>query len=63
MNFLLNLISTKREFDAYKVACKAKFSKIDENELSMLKTKINDFENVLKECAFNTNKLEEMYQS
>ena len=34
-----NLISTNREFDAYKVACKAKFPKTDENELSLLKLK------------------------
>ena len=27
----------------------------------MLKAKINDFGNVLKDCAFNTNKLEEMF--
>ena len=46
-----NLVSTKREFDAYKVACKAKFPKVDENELSLLKTRIVDFENNLKDCA------------
>ena len=27
------LISTQRDFDAYKVACKAKYPKIDENEI------------------------------
>ena len=47
------LISTQRDFDAYRVTCKAKYLKIDENEFSMLKTRINDLGNVLKECAFN----------
>ena len=56
-----NLVSTQKEFNAYKVACKAKFSKIDEKEISLLKTRIVDFENVLKDCAFNTKKLEEMF--
>ena len=54
------IISTQRDFDAYRVACKAKYPKIDENEISMLKTRINDLGNVLKECAFNNTKLEEM---
>ena len=27
----------------------------------MLKTRINDLENILKECAFNNTKLEEMF--
>ena len=58
-----NLVSTKREFEAYKVACKAKFSKVDENEFSLLKTRIVNFENVLKECAFNTKKLEEKFSN
>ena len=56
-----NLVSTQKEFNAYKVACKAKFSKIDEKEISLLKTRIVDFEKVLKDCAFNTEKLEEMF--
>ena len=56
-----NLISTQKEFSAYKVACKAKFSKIDEKEISSLKTRIVDFEKVLKDCAFNTKKLEELF--
>jgi len=50
MNYLL-LLFQHRNFDAYRVACKAKYPKIDENEISMLKTKISDLENVLKECA------------
>ena len=54
------IISTQREFDAYRVACKTKHPKIDENEIFMLKTKINDLGNILKECAFNNTKLEEM---
>ena len=40
---------------------RAKFPKVDENELSLLKTRIVDFENVLKDCAFNTKKLEKMF--
>ena len=55
------IISTQRDFDAYRAACKAKYPKIDENEISMLKTKISDLENVLKECAFNSTKLKEMF--
>ena len=55
------IISTQRYFDAYRVACKAKCPKIDENEISMLKTKINDLGNILKECAFNNTKLDEMF--
>ena len=36
------LLSTQKEFDTYKVSCKAKFPKIDENEIFILKTKINN---------------------
>ena len=50
------IISTQRDFDAYRVSCKAKYLKIDENEISMLKTKISDLGNILKECAFNNTK-------
>ena len=55
------LLSTQREFDAYKVSCKAKFPKIDENEISILKTKIKNLRNVLKKCEFNKAKLEDMF--
>ena len=36
------LLLTQKDFDAYKISCKAKFSMIDENEISILKTKINN---------------------
>ena len=40
------LLSTQKDFDAYKISCKAKFSMIDKNEISILKTKINNLENI-----------------
>ena len=55
------LLSTQRNFDAYKVSCKAKFLKIDENEISILKTKINNLGNILKKYEFNKAKLEDMF--
>ena len=55
------LLSTQKDFDAYKTSCKAKFLKIDENEISILKTKINNLGNVLKKCVFNKAKLEDMF--
>ena len=42
INFLPLLFQYKENFDAYRVTCKAKYLKINENEISMLKIKIND---------------------
>ena len=61
MNYLLLLFQHKEILMHNRVACKAKYPKIDENEIFMLKTKINDLKNILKECAFNNTKLEEMF--
>ena len=55
------LLSIQKDFDAYKTSCKAKFPKIDENEIFILKTKINNLRNVLKKCEFNKAKLEDMF--
>ena len=42
------LISTQKDFDAYKISCKAKFSLIDKNKISILKDKINSLGDLLK---------------
>ena len=55
------LLSTQKGFDAYKISCKAKFPIIDENEISILKIKINNLGNVLKKCEFNKAKVEDMF--
>jgi len=55
------LLSTQREFDAYKISCKAKFLMIDENEVSTLKTKINTLGNILKKYEFDKAKLEAIF--
>jgi len=55
------LLSTQKDFDAYKISCKAKFPMIDENKISILKTKINNLGSVLKKCEFNKDKLEDMF--
>ena len=34
------LEKTQKDFDAHKISCKAKFSIIDENEISLMKIKI-----------------------
>ena len=47
------LTSTQKEFDAYKISCKVKFSLIDKDEISMLKNKINSLGEVLKKCEFD----------
>jgi len=56
-----NLTSIQNEFSAYKVSCKEKAPMVDEQEISSFKTKMVDFEKVLKDCAFNTKKLEEKF--
>ena len=55
------LISTQKDFDAYKISCKAKFSLIDKNEISILKDKINSLGDVLKKCEFDKVRLEAMF--
>ena len=52
------LISTQKDFDAYKISCKAKFSLI---EISILKDKINSLGDVLKKCDSNKVRLEAMF--
>ena len=46
------LISIQKDFDAYKISCKAKFSSTDKNEISILKDKISSLGDVLKKCEF-----------
>ena len=46
---------------AYMILYKEKFSMIDENEISTLKTKINTLGNILKKCEFDKAKLEAMF--
>ena len=36
-DLFISLENTKKDFDSYKVSCKAKFSSIDENEISIMK--------------------------
>ena len=56
-----NLVIIQNEFDAYKISCKGKTPIIDNKEISSLKSQMSDFEKVLKDCAFNTKKLEEKF--
>ena len=44
-----------------KISCKGKFSQIDENEISMLKKKIDSLGVVLKKCEFDKTRLEAMF--
>ena len=55
------LKKTQKNFDAHKISCKAKFSIIDKNEISILKNKINSLSNVLKVCEFDKVRLEAMF--
>jgi len=55
------LEKTQKDFDAHKISCKAKFSIIDENEIFVLKNKIDTLSNVLKKCEFDKDKLEAMF--
>ena len=55
------LTSTQKYFDNYKISCKGKFSQIDENEISMLKEKIDSLGVVLKKCEFDKTRLEAMF--
>jgi len=60
-NLSLSLENTKKDFDAYKVSCKAKFRSIDENEISLMKDKINTLSNTLKKYEFDKAKLEFLF--
>ena len=55
------LTSTQKDFDAYKISCKAKFSQIGKDKISMLKNKINSVGEVLKKCEFDKSRLEAMF--
>ena len=55
------LSSTQKDFDEYKISCKGKFPQIDENEISLLKKKIDSLGVVLKKCEFDKTRLEAMF--
>ena len=55
------LSSTQKDFDDYKISCKGKFSQIDENEISILKEKIDSLGVVLKKCEFDKARLDAMF--
>ena len=44
-----------------KVSCKVKFLLIDENKIYILKTKINNLDDILKKCEFDMARLEAMF--
>ena len=45
---LSTLVSTQKDFENYKISCKGKFPQINENEIFMLKEKIDSLGVVLK---------------
>ena len=55
------LLSIQKDFDAYKISCKAKFLLVDKNEISILKDKINFLEDVLKKCEFDKTRLRQCF--
>ena len=55
------LISTHKNFDAYKISFKENFSLINKNKISILKDKINSLRDVLKKCVFDKARLEAIF--
>ena len=58
---LSTLVSTQKDFDNYKISCKGKFPQVNDNEITMLKEKIDSLGVVLKKCEFDKNRLEGMF--
>ena len=58
---LSTLVSTQKDFDNYKISCKGKFPQVNENEIFMLKEKIDSLGKVLKKCEFDKNRLEALF--
>jgi len=60
-DLLSTLVSTKNDFDKYKISCKGKTPLVDSNEITMLKERIDSLGIVLKNCEFNKKKIEAMF--
>ena len=61
MNYFQLLLPLKRILMTIKFLVKVKFSQIDENEIFMLKKKIDSLGEVLKKCEFDKSRLEAMF--
>ena len=55
------LISTQKDFDAYKISYKAKFLLLNKNEIFILKDKTISLGDVLNKCEFDKGRLEAIF--
>ena len=53
--------NVQKDFDSYKIACKAKFSSVDKNEFSNIKIRIDALRNTLKKYDVDKATLGSMF--